>query len=158
MLSNLNVSILEKLHVKFMRGVDSRGPIDGRRYTLTHSDLSGKLFLSIGLDFDNKAISGFYTRLMRDEVLAEWTKEENNYSLQIYCHVSGGILIGTAGLRYSIFKHELPFALRSICIGDKGLFIEHPSLKNATIFVHFKSPNKKYCKVEKYGTPTDYIF
>ena len=148
---------LEKLQVKFMEDVDSRGPIDRRRYTLTHSDFSGDLFLSVGLEFDLKAISGFYTRLMRDEVLAEWLKKDENYSLHVYCHVSGGIILGTAGWRYSIFKRELPLVLRSICNGDKELFNEYPNLKNYTIFVHFKSKNKKFDKVEKWGTPKDYL-
>ena len=63
---------LEKLLVKFLAGVDAQGPLDGRCYTLTHSDFSGDLFLSVGSEFDTKAISGFYTRIMRDEVLVEW--------------------------------------------------------------------------------------
>jgi hypothetical protein len=64
----VNLLGLEKLQIKFMEGVDPSGPIDNRRYTLIHSDFSGDLFLSVGLEFDRKAISGFYTRLMRDGV------------------------------------------------------------------------------------------
>ena len=45
---------LEKFQIKFMEGVDFRGPIDGRRYT--HLDFSGDLFLSVGFEFDRKAI------------------------------------------------------------------------------------------------------
>ena len=148
---------LEKLQIKFMEGVDSKGPIDRRRYTLTHSDFSGDLFLSVGLEFDRKAISGFYTRLMRDEILAEWLKKEENFSLHVYCHVSGGIVLGTAGWRYSIFKRELPLVLKCICNGDRNLFDENSNLKNSIIFVYFKSKNKKHHKVERWGTPKDYL-
>ena len=148
---------IEKLQVKILEDVDSKGPINNRHYTLTHSDFSGDLFLSIGLEYDKKAISGLYTRLMRDEVLAEWLKEEENFSLHVYCHVSGGIILGTAGWRYSIFKRELPLVLRCICNGDKELFNEHPNLKNCNIFVTFNSKNKKYNKIEKWGTPKDYF-
>ena len=148
---------LEKLQIKFLGGADSRGPIYGRCYTFTHSDFSGDLFLSVGLDFDMEAISGFYTRLMRDEVLAEWLRQEENFSLHVYCHVSGGIILGTAGWRYSIFKRELPLVLRCICNGDKKLFDQYPNLKNSNIFVHFKTKNKKYNKVERWGTPKDYL-
>ena len=148
---------LGKLHVKFLEGVDSHGPIDGRCYTLTHSDFSGDLFLSVGLEFDTKAFSGFYTRLMRDEVLAEWLKQDGNYSLHVYCHVSGGIIVGTAGWRDSIFRHELPLVLRSICNGDRGIFETELSLKDSAIFVHFKSSNKKFDKVEQWGKPKDYL-
>jgi hypothetical protein len=156
MLSILNISGLEKLHIKFMNGVHSRRPIAGRRYTITHSDFSGDLFLSVGLEFDRKAISGFYTRLMRDEVLAEWLKQEENFSLHIYI-MSVGIILGTAAWRYSIFKRELPLVLRCICTGDKDLFNEHPNLKDSIILVHFKTKNKKYNKVERWGTPKDYL-
>ena len=146
MLSILSITGLEKLNVKFMQGVHSRGPITGRRYTLTHSDFSGDLFLSVGLEFDGKAISGLYTRLMRDEVLAEWLKQDEKFSLNVYCHVSGVIILGTAGWRYSIFNRELPLVLRCICNGDRDLFDEYPILKNSIIFVHFKSKNKNILK------------
>ena len=62
-----------------MSGVNSKEPIEGRSYTLTHSDFTGELLLSIGLKFDKKAISGFYTKMMRDEVVDEWLKEGNYY-------------------------------------------------------------------------------
>jgi len=140
-----------------MEGVNSKEPIVGRCYTLTHSDFSGDLFLSVGLEFDRKAISGFYTRLMRDEVLAEWLKQDENFSLHVYCHVSGGIVLGTAGWRYSIFKRELPLVLKCICNGDRTLFDENSNLMNSIIFVYFKSKNKKYRKVERWGTPKDYL-
>ncbi|MEJ2241569.1 MAG: staygreen family protein [Candidatus Bathyarchaeota archaeon] len=148
---------LEKLQIKFLPGIDSTGPIDNRRYTLTHSDFSGDLFLSIGLEFDKQAISGLYTRLMRDGILAEWLKQEESFSLHVYCHVSGGIILGTAGWRYSIFKRELPLVLKCICNGDTELFDKDPNLKNSIILVHFKSKNKKYNKVERWGTPKDYL-
>jgi len=137
---------LEKLQIKFLPCIDSTGPIDNRRYTLTHSDFSGDLFLSIGLEFDKQAISGLYTRLMRDEILAEWLKQEESFSLHVYCHVSGGIILGTAGWRYSIFKHELPLVLKCICNGDKDLFNENPNLKNALFLFTSKLKTRNITK------------
>ena len=145
-----------KLNVNYISGVNPEGPIIPRCYTLTHSDLTSDLFLSIGGEFDEEAISGFYTRIMRDEVLAEWLKEEDGYSLNVYCHVSGGFVIGTAGWRYRIFKRELPLALKAICKGDNDFFTANPNLENAPIFVHFQSKNKKYHKIEKWGKTRDY--
>jgi len=66
----------EKLHVRFAAGVTPDEPITPRRYTLTHSDATGDLYLTIGPDYDRRQISGWYTRLMRDEVLAEWHNVE----------------------------------------------------------------------------------
>jgi len=148
---------LENLNVKYLHDVNPTGPITPRCYTLTHSDFTGKLFLSIGIEFDKKAISGFYTKIMRDEVLAEWLKDENDYSLHVYCHVSGGIIIGRAGWRDSIFRREMPLVLKAICQGDKDLFISNPVLENSPIIVHFQSSNKNFKKVEIWGIPKDYL-
>ena len=62
----------QKLQVKFAEGITPYGPVIPRAYTLTHSDSTGELFLTVGLQYDHRQISGWYTRLMRDEVLAEW--------------------------------------------------------------------------------------
>ena len=66
---------LEKLNVNYFLGVAPKDPITPLCCTLAHSDFTGELFLSIGLEFNEEAISGFYTRIMRHEVLAEWSKE-----------------------------------------------------------------------------------
>ncbi len=57
----------EKLFVKYLFDANSKGPVAPRRYTLTHSDVAGDLFLSVGGDYDRKSTSGFYTRFMRME-------------------------------------------------------------------------------------------
>ena len=142
---------LEKLNVKFLNNANSKKPIEGRRYTLTHSDFTGDLFLSIGFEYDKKAISGFYTKLMRDEVLAEWLKQNDDYALHVYCHVSGGITFGTAGWRYSIFNRELPLVLKCICNGDKEFLEANPDLKNSSVIIHFKSKKEKYNKIKFWG-------
>lgn len=148
---------LEKLHVKYIASANSKGPIKQRSYTLTHSDFTGELFLSIGTKYDKKAISGIYTKIMRDEVLAEWLKKENNYSLHVYLHVCGGLIIGRAGWRDNIFRGHLPLVLKSICQADIEFYQNHPSLKSSPIIVHFNSSNKKYNKIEDWGTPKDYL-
>lgn len=43
-----------------------------RRYTLTHNDVTGALTLSIGADYNQRQVQGFYTRILRDEITAEW--------------------------------------------------------------------------------------
>ena len=42
----------EKLHVNFFGGANAYGPIKPRAYTLTHSDATGDLFLSIGQHYN----------------------------------------------------------------------------------------------------------
>jgi hypothetical protein len=87
----------DKLHTQFGEGVSADGPLVPRRYTLTHSDATGDLFLTVGLWYNQQQVAGWYARFMRDEVLAEWRNEEGA-SLHVYCHVSGGLTLGSAGL------------------------------------------------------------
>jgi len=142
---------LEKLHVVYKDSVDPESLSLPRKYTLTHSDSTGDLFLTIGTEYDYKQISKFYTRLMRDEVLAEWQYNNNKYELHLYLHVSGGFVFGWASMRDRIFRHHLPLVLEVISYGDKLIFKFLSILNDSPIFVHFNSKNKKYNKMENYG-------
>jgi hypothetical protein len=146
----------ERLHVRFINPTTAQGPVVPRRYTLTHSDATGDLFLTIGPDHDRKQLSGLQTRLMRDEVLAEWHQGESGPHLQVHCHVSGGLVFGPAGWRYVIFKRELPLVLEAFRFGDREFFEAHPELDQARILVHFHATQRRYNQVEPWGTPSDY--
>jgi hypothetical protein len=148
--------IPEKLHVRYLSGATADAPIAPRFYTLTHSDSTGDLYLSIGSDYDKKRISGLYTRLMRDEVLAELRKDSEGLSLNVYCHVSGGFVFGRAKWRYKIFCSELSLVLEAIRFGDRAFFEGDAQLDNIPVLVHFKSTDKKYDKIEKWGLLEDY--
>lgn len=146
----------KKLFVKFLSGTNPKEFVTPRRYTLTHSDFTGDLFLSVGAYYDKKSISGFYTRIMRDEVLAEWCEDKDGFSIHVYCHVSGGIVLGGAAWRLSIFKSEMPLVLEAIRYGDRDLFTEHPDLDNSPVIIHFKSSKEKYNRIEEWGDIRDY--
>jgi hypothetical protein len=146
---------INKLHVNNMvDNTDLRLP---RRYTLTHSDITGDLFLTINEDYDNIALSNWYTRFMRDEVLAEWQEENEEQYLMIYCHVCGGICFGWASLRNQIFRRELPLAIEAICNGDIRFIDNNPTLKEARVIVNFHATKRKYNKTENWGRVKDYI-
>jgi len=148
--------IPEKLHVKYLLGASPDALATPRHYTLTHSDSTGDLFLSIGQCYDTKQISKLYTRLMRDEVLAELKKDSEGFSLNVHCHVSGGFVFGRAKWRYNIFCSELSLALEAIRFGDKAFFDRDPKLDQIPVLVHFKSADKRYNKTEKWGSSGDY--
>ncbi|MFB5190234.1 staygreen family protein [Alicyclobacillus fastidiosus] len=61
-----------KVHTVFLEGSNPSEPIVGRHYTLTHSDRTGDLYLSIGLIYNEVQIERPYIRFMRDEVRAVW--------------------------------------------------------------------------------------
>ena len=144
----------EKLHVTYSAGAGPGVLLFPRRYTLTHSDITGELFLTIGAQYDTKQISRLYTRLMRDEVLAELT-DDAPPQFRVYCHVSGGLVFGTARWRYNIFKSELLLVMEAIRYGDRALFEKNPELDNAPVLVHFKSTSKRFNQSENRGTMAD---
>ncbi len=146
----------QKLHVNYLLGAEPKTLIIPRRYTLTHSDVTGDLYLTIGPDYNLKQISGWYTRFMRDEVLAECKDSQDSPSLHVYCHVSGGLVLGRAGWRYAIFRSEMPLVLEAIRYGDRTLFAANPRLDHAPILVHFQASQPRYNKTEAWGIVADW--
>ena len=145
----------DKLHVNFIDGANSDGPITPRTYTLTHSDMTGDLFLTISQHYNFRQVSGLYTRLMRDEVLAQWDVGEG-VSLHVHCHVSGGLVFGPAKWRYSIFRYHLRMVLEAFWYGDKRLIEIYPQMAKAPIIVHFHAREKKLNKSETWDVFDDY--
>lgn len=140
----------EKLSVEYGSGATATEPIIGRKYTLTHSDITAELFLTIGLEYAYDKISK-----MRDEVLSEWQTYENAPFLYTYVYVGQFDPLITA-IRDAVFRRELPLALEAIRYGDSKFFMEYPQLDNAPIWVYFESSNPDYNKFEYWGTPSDY--
>jgi hypothetical protein len=147
---------IDKLHVN-NNLKDKTSLTFPRRYTLTHSDTTGDLFLTIYEDYDKVTLSNWYTRFMRDEVLAEWKFKDGDQYLAIYCHVSGGLCFGWTSFRNQIFRHELPLALEAICTGDIEFFDNNPKLKESKVIVYFNSTKREYNKIENWGEVKDYI-
>jgi hypothetical protein len=141
----------EKLHVTYLAGVGESDPLSPRCYTLTHSDFTGELFLSIGRVYDAKRVSHWYTRLMRDEVLAEWEAKNERPCLMVHCHVSGGLVFGWAGMRNAIFHRELPLALEAIRFGDRLFIQAHPGLDGSIVRIRFHATQTRYDVEEDWG-------
>jgi hypothetical protein len=150
----------QKLHVSFANDANAEGPIHPRCYTMTHSDRTGDLYLTIGPAHDLEQIAGWYTRFMRDETLAEWRTGQDGPSLHVHCHVCGGLAFGTARLRDRIFRRVLPLVLEALRYGDRALYDAHPELDQAPIRVHFHARlarwRTRYDRVESWGIPADY--
>ncbi|XP_074564478.1 protein STAY-GREEN, chloroplastic-like [Curcuma longa] len=125
-----------------------------RTYTLTHSDATSMITLAISGTVNRTQLQGWYNRLQRDEVVAEWMELQRRRSLHVHCHVSGGhaLLSLTAGLRRSIFRRELPVVLKAFLHGDGALFGSHPELEEAAVWVYFHSNLPKFNRVECWGS------
>lgn len=141
----------KKLSVDFRKGVTPTEPIIPRRYTLTHSDITAELFLTIGLKYAYDKIN-----FMRDEVLGEWVKIKEKYFFYVYLYVDGKFGPSVTAVRNAIFRRELPLALEAIRYGDKSFFSAHPKLDTTPIIVYFNSINPYFNKIENWGTFSDY--
>ena len=140
----------EKLYVEFRPGVTTTQPILGRKYTLTHSDITAELFLTVGLQFAYDKITS-----MRDEVIAEWKYPNCGVLLYVYVYV-GDYGPAVNAIRNTIFRRELPLALKAIVYGDQHLFKVNPPLMNAPIWIQFASSEPTYNRFEYWGTAMDY--
>lgn len=141
----------DKLHVEFRTGVTMTEPVIGRKYTLTHSDITADIFLTIGLQFAYDKVN-----VMRDEVLAEWRTNNGFPFLYVYVYVDGQFGPAVSAVRNAIFRRELPLALEAIRYGDRRFFAAHPEFDNAPVWIHFDSTNPEYNRFENWGTPNDY--
>ena len=93
---------------------------------------------------------------MRDEVLAEWKIIDEGLALHVFCHISGGLVFGSAGMREAIFRREMPLVLEAIRNGDLKFFEKNPELDKASIILHFQKSGKDYI-IERFGVPSDFV-
>eukprot|EP00262_Sarcandra_glabra_P006226 TRINITY_DN1834_c0_g2_i1.p1 TRINITY_DN1834_c0_g2~~TRINITY_DN1834_c0_g2_i1.p1 ORF type:complete len:268 (+),score=43.55 TRINITY_DN1834_c0_g2_i1:333-1136(+) len=147
-----------KLKVLFLGVDEEKHPGNlPRTYTLTHSDITSKLTLAISQTINRAQLQGWYNRLQRDEVVAEWKKVQDKMSLHVHCHISGGHLFldFIAKLRHYIFSKELPVVLKAFVHGDGNLFNTYPELEEALVWVYFHSSLKEFNSVECWGPLKD---
>ncbi|TSI11070.1 staygreen family protein [Lysinibacillus sp. BW-2-10] len=139
----------EKLSVQYRNGMTAMQPVIPRRYTLTHSDDTGDLFLTIGNEYAWDKVNP----KMRDEVLGEWRINGGYIYFCVYLHIDQGEYDqNTSSKRMEIFKRELPLALTAIRYGDRLLFNKYPNLDNAMIIVNFMSTYPQFNRQEIWGT------
>ncbi|MEH7076024.1 staygreen family protein [Neobacillus drentensis] len=146
-MEGLTKFIPEKLSVEFKDGVTVSESIFPRYYTLTHSDVTGQLFLSIGKRYAWDKINP-----LRDEVLGEWKTNGHSLSYCVYLYIDQGQFNqNAAAKRMEIFRRELPLALTAIRYGDRLLFEAYPNLDHASILVHFISAYPQFARQENWG-------
>jgi len=127
-----------RLHVTFADGARPDGPLTPRRYTLTHSDRTGHLFLTVGTDYDRRALRSLQVRLERDEVLGEWMLDAEGPRLDLHMAAQGGLpVFGTGAMRVGIFRHYRSMVLEALRHGDKALAEAHPRIDDAPIVARF---------------------
>ena len=142
-----------KLNVSYKDEIGANNLLLPRKYTLTHSDESGELFLSIGKNYDLDQIN--YN--VRDEVLGSWEKDDKVYLL-ITLEIDNGDDLGNTVNRDKIFRQELTLALMAIIYGDNLFFENNKELYESPIMVKFNSKFSEYDTLEEWGQVQDYKY
>ncbi|MDP4084591.1 MAG: staygreen family protein [Bacillota bacterium] len=143
-----------KLSVEYMGTTTIESPLVGRKYTLTHSDVTGQLFLSIGKDYNLKGINQQFL----DEVLAEWVPYLGSFILWGRVYISGGEFDEKKAYeRFTIFQKELNLALSAIVFGDREFYHYYQTLLDSPIFIQFDSIYPQFNQVLSMGTPRQYF-
>lgn len=145
----------QKVSLKFFSPADSNHPVEGRKYTLTHSDITGELFLSVGCAFDYESID----QQMRDEVIADWKRDRyGRYFLSGEAYVDGGEFSKEVSeVRFNIFKKEMGTALKGMLYGDRQFFANYPFLLDAPMYIRFNSTYPEFNQTFYFGTLRDYV-
>jgi len=134
--------------VTYTSGVTATEPVIPRRYTLTHSDFTGDLFLTIGIDFAWENVNP-----NRDEVLGEWKQNGSFLCYYVYLYIDHGEYnVNVSTKRNQIFRRELPLALKAIRYGDRFLFDANPNLDQSLIIINFISNYPQLARQESWGT------
>lgn len=142
-----------KVFVQYRDKINPYEPVEDRKYTITHSDITAELFVSIGESYAADQITQ-----MRDEVTISWIPSENDegWSLLGAVVVSGQGIEGDAAIRNKIFYNEMPTALQALRLADRFLFNQDPSLDNTPVIIYFISDDPEYDKVYNFGVIGDY--
>ncbi|SHG61945.1 staygreen family protein [Ornithinibacillus halophilus] len=145
----------QRLTVNLLSPAANIQPVIGRKYTLTHSDDTGELFLDIGYAYNLQAIN----QQMRDEVLGEWMYDrQSNVVLVGNAYVDNGEYgEEEAKMRFEIFQKEMPTAIKGMIYGDRVFFSTYPHFLNAPIYINYHSTYPQFKRVFFYGTPGHYL-
>ncbi|RLQ96147.1 staygreen family protein [Falsibacillus albus] len=144
----------EKLSMSLLPSATVFFPVEGRKYTMTHSDSTGDMFVSIGCYYDADKINP----ILRDEVFAEWSLHIGQYVLRANVLVSGGEFDeNLSAVRFLIFEKEMPTALKAIVTADRSFYAYFPWLLDMPIYVEFDSIFPQYHQIKYFGTVRQYL-
>lgn len=140
-----------QLFIEYRDKVTKTSPTENRTYTMTHSDETGDLFVTIGLIYAEDM-----TNEMQDQVYLRFMSLEDKWLLYGEVLIDSPEFEGNKQVRYDIFKREMPLALQAIYTADKAFFDVYPDLKETPVLIRFKSTDPKYDKIYDYGPISTY--
>ncbi|KGX84923.1 staygreen family protein [Pontibacillus marinus] len=142
-----------RLYVQYRPDIQHTTAYDLRKYTLTHSDITGDLFLTVSTEYAFDQVND-----MRDEVLGEWIPTLQGILFR------GEALVGDETIpltqqkiRYEIFNREMSTALQGIFYGERWLLEMNPALLASPVYILFVSNHPEYSGFRYFGKVNDYL-
>lgn len=129
-------------------------PLEGRKYTLSQSEYTGKLFLSISNQFSKKTHDSNVSEILQ----AEWITLTGEYALKGKISLNGSENDRRlTQVRCMIFQKDLPELIRFIVTADNHFFNNFPLLLDAPIIIHLDTAFPEYSSTFHLGTPRQYL-
>ena len=140
-------------YIEYRDSFTAEGPVQGRKYTITHSDTTGDLFVTVGNDYAEDKID----QKMRDEVRLKWIKSLKRPALIGTVFLDGDDMKRDVIKRKEIFVKEMPTALKGLRKVEDTLFQMNPCLDKAQVIIGFESSNPMYQGWHSFGVIGDYV-
>ncbi|MBS4173016.1 staygreen family protein [Bacillus sp. FJAT-49736] len=129
-------------------------PLEGRKYTLSQSEFTGKFSLFISNQYSIASINPQLTTILK----AEWITFLGEYALK------GIISLGGSEnderltqVRYMIYQKELPELIRLLIMADNQFLKNYPLLLDSPIIIQYDSPFQEFNGTVHLGTPRQFL-
>lgn len=136
---------LEKAEREFLNHSNETYPVIGRKYTITHSDETAGVLVSIGTTYALCRVGE-----MKDEVYLTIECRDGRISFVGMVQVDGENEEETIK-RQKIFLKEMNVALRALRYADREFFAHYQELDASPILIHFRSAIPKYDRFFYFG-------
>ena len=140
-----------RISVEFRDGVCEKWPVFNRKYTVTHSDETAEIFVTIGMEYARDKYSA-----MRDEVILHFLCCNNCIKMMGYVQIDVPGRYFDREKRKTIFCREMPKALQAVRYADRIFFDAHEELDQASVWIQFVSDDFAYSKASCFGKMKDY--
>lgn len=122
-----------------------------RKYTTTHNDSPPLLYAAIGHHYNKRLLSSEEVIKLETQIIGKWFRRNNKYEIHFEAIVSTE-KNPQAEIRNTIICNELGVVLESIAFAETALLTLYPELAKTKIYVHFRSINSQYKRVEYWNT------
>ncbi|CZR99045.1 MULTISPECIES: staygreen family protein [unclassified Clostridioides] len=147
---NLNAT---NLNVNMVYPVSATEPIRFRRYTVSYSENTNDIYLTIATYFDTLSLG----TVSIDKVYGQWAWVVGDiYDLNLFVFV-GNYPYEIARNRYDAFVRVLPIAITSIINGDRLFLVSNSCLLNSKITVRFISSHPTLNRTVDYGSIRTFV-